>query len=163
MQPPRLILFDWGNTLMRDEPGQIGPMAAWPEVMAMAGAHTTLAWASQIAATGIATNAADSDIAAIRAALARVGLNGFIQYIFCQRQIGYSKAEPEFWQSVIAQTGIAAGDILMIGDQFFGDVAAARAAGLQAFWLDPAGDLVQLSDLPALCADKYTLSGQQTA
>ena len=38
----RAVLFDWGNTLMRDLPGQHGPMRDWPHVEALPGALETL-------------------------------------------------------------------------------------------------------------------------
>ena len=35
----RGVVWDWGDTLMRDIPGQKGPMVDWPHVEAMPGAQ----------------------------------------------------------------------------------------------------------------------------
>ena len=70
--PIRAVLFDWGNTLMRDLPGQHGPMRDWPHVEALPGALEALeALHAQGLRLALATNAADSGPAAIRAPGAR--------------------------------------------------------------------------------------------
>lgn len=133
---PVALLFDWGDTLMRDDPTQPGPMAQWPEVAALPGAREALIWARGIGQVGIASGAADSGSADIRAALARVGLDGLIDFIFCRREIGADKTDPRFWQAILAQLGLPPQQVVMIGDSYTADIAPAQAAGLYTFWLN---------------------------
>ena len=60
-QPPaRWVLFDWGGTLMSEEGPLDLPMALWPEVAAIDGAHEVLATLSRRYRIGVATNASVS-------------------------------------------------------------------------------------------------------
>ena len=77
------LLFDWGNTLMRDFPEYHGPMANWPEIACLPNARETLAVLHADWLIGLATNAADSNEDQIWAALARGGLEPFVDQVFC--------------------------------------------------------------------------------
>ncbi len=155
------VLFDWGNTLMVDLPGCFGPMASWPRVEAVAHAQETL---GQLRAAGwhiaLATNAADSDEDQIRIALARAGLDDLIDRVYCLRGVGYAKPSPEFFAFIIADLGLMATDLVMVGDNFRIDVEGANRSGIRAVWLCPgAADarggenwrmIGSLAELPAL-------------
>ncbi|MGZ5081636.1 MAG: hypothetical protein ACXWHZ_19770 [Usitatibacter sp.] len=56
----RWALFDWGGTLMSEAGPLDLPMALWPEVKAIQGAHETLATLKATHSIGIATNASVS-------------------------------------------------------------------------------------------------------
>lgn len=132
------LLFDWGDTLMRDDPSQSGPMCEWPSVVAMPGA---LALLQQLNSAGVlchlATGAADSDALQIRRALARVGMERYIARVFCPATLGVGKREPEFYPRCAACLGLAPGDLVMLGDSLTTDVQAAEKAGLAAVWVHP--------------------------
>lgn len=151
------FLFDWGDTLMRDDPGQDGPMWLWPQVSAMPGAYEALRWAHAHGRVGIASGAADSDEQAISAALRRVGLDGFIDIIFCRKSLGFGKTDPRFWRAIIDSLKIPPSRIIMVGDSFEADVAAPRAAGIHTIWLSwrglptrPCPTISTLHELPQL-------------
>jgi hypothetical protein len=61
-------IFDWGDTLMVDLPGQNGPMCDWPEIEVVAGATECLSALSKFAKCHVATNALNSNESQIRAA-----------------------------------------------------------------------------------------------
>ena len=65
-------------------------------------------------------------------------LNG-LQSRVISATIGWHKPSARFYDHVIESAGIPANQILMVGDDFDNDVAAARACGLQAVWLNRAG------------------------
>lgn len=153
----RVFLFDWGDTLMRDDPAQTGPMWQWPHVSALPDARQALQWAATHGRVGIASGATDSDEEDIRAALVRVRLARFIDIIFCRKALGFAKTDPRFWQSVIARLDVPAQQIIMIGDSFAADVAAPQAAGLRAIWFNwrnqpaqPCPTIKTLQELPQL-------------
>jgi putative hydrolase of the HAD superfamily len=133
----RCLVFDWGDTLMRDIPGFTGPMADWPRIETMPGAADVLAELSPTWTIALATNAGRSDEAQIRAALDRGGINAYIAQVYGARAIGHRKPDPEFFDHIIAHCGCAKDRIVVVGDDYVKDVAGARAAGLMAIWVAP--------------------------
>ncbi len=129
------VLFDWGDTLMRtfDYPG---PMASWPRVEALPGALEMLGALHGRVGIALATNAADSEEHEIRAALAMVGLDPFVERIFCFRSVGHKKASPPFFAHVRAELELSAQGLVMVGDDFEQDVLAAKAAGIRSIWFN---------------------------
>jgi FMN phosphatase YigB (HAD superfamily)/membrane-associated phospholipid phosphatase len=169
--PVRVVLFDWGNTLMVDD-GQSGPMAEWPRVAAVPGAAEALAALHGRYRLCVATNADDSGAAAVMAALGRVGLARFVDRVFSSRDLGARKPDPAFYAAVLEtlradaaaespdDAPLHAHQVVMVGDDYANDVAGASAAGLRAIWFDPgrspapggrradAAEIQSLTDLP---------------
>jgi FMN phosphatase YigB (HAD superfamily) len=148
--PARLwALFDWGGTLMSEEGPLDLPMALWPEVTAIEGAHETLATLSRRYRIGVATNASVSKRNMIEVALGRVGLRDYVSDVFCYTEIGARKESDEFWRSALERLGIEAEDLAMVGDSLEGDVLAPRNFGIYAIWFHPAG-AVAGTDVPTV-------------
>lgn len=130
------ILFDWGDTLMDDDPAQTTPMADWPTVRSVPGADKVLAHLKAAGKTVcLATSANVSDEAQIRAALARVGLEQFISRVFCFKNTGLPKGEA-FYRHILTELQLDPARALMVGDSFEKDVLAANAAGMAAIWFN---------------------------
>lgn len=130
------VLFDWGDTLMRVYPEYAGPMVRWPQVAALPFASETLQALHPDWLLGLATNAADSDEAEIRAALARVGLDSWIDRIYAYRTIRRRKPSPEFFEAVLEDLDLPRPQVIMVGDDLDNDVRGALACGLKAVWLN---------------------------
>ena len=137
------ILFDWGDTVMRDDPDSSVPMVQWPAVQAVDGIAEVLA---QLHASGrtciLATSAAISDEAQIRAALARADLDHYFSRIYCFKNTGLSKGEA-FYRHILEDLGLPASSALMVGDSFEKDVLAPNGAGIYAVWFNPRSDEVK--------------------
>lgn len=159
----KALVFDWGGTLMVDFPQYSGPMVDWPEVSAVDGARSALETLHGRYAIFIATNAAESDISQIRAALDRVGLGRYVSAIFSQRNLGVSKREPEsFFRRLEESAGLNRDEAVMIGDDYRYDVLGAHQAGWATVWYNPnhrvapglaplqTEDIGSLADLPAV-------------
>ena len=131
------MLFDWGDTVMRVFPGAAGPMVGWPRVEAVPGVRRALAALRPHATLGIATNAADSDAAEIRAALRRVRLSSCFERLYCYRSLGVRKPSREYFAAVLADLGLPPERVVMVGDEWEADVEGALAAGMRAVWYDP--------------------------
>jgi putative hydrolase of the HAD superfamily len=134
--PYAFILFDWGDTIMRDFPQYTTPMAAWPRVEAVEGAEEVLRRLQPVATLILATNAALSDEADIRRALDRVHLGAYFQRIYCLKNTGYQKPSPEFYSAILHDLGANPADVLMVGDSFENDVLGANRVGIRAVWLN---------------------------
>ena len=72
-------------------------------------------------------------------------------------EFGVSKPDPRLFHQAFAAAGVAAREVVHIGDCHDNDVSGAIDAGAQAIWFNPAGDtspigcpvVTQLSELPA--------------
>lgn len=138
--PPNLrraLLFDWGDTAMHDEKGDLGPMCDWPHVQAVTGVEAVLTQLRPRWRFALATNARDSAEGQIWRALARVGLDRYFGRVFCYRGLGLRKQDRRFWLTVLEHLELAPEEVVMVGDDFAGDVLAPNTAGLAAVWFNP--------------------------
>jgi putative hydrolase of the HAD superfamily len=134
MPKNRAILFDWGDTLMRVFPQFDGPMKDWPRVEAVPGAAEMLESLHEDWTLCLATNAADSDEADIRLALARVDLDRWLDKVYCFKTIGFKKPARQFYQAILQDLGLPPERVIMVGDDYETDVLGARRIGLRAVW-----------------------------
>lgn len=149
------FLFDWGDTLMADMPGNDGPMCDWPVVQGMPNAKETLFRLSRLAKCHVATNAKDSDSNQIWKALSRAGLESSITKIFCFKTVGHAKPSAEFFEYIAQDLQVDSRELVMVGDNLEKDIIGAIRFGLQAIWYNPnrcAGppEIVQIQDLSEL-------------
>ncbi|MGR5117999.1 HAD family hydrolase [Vibrio astriarenae] len=133
---PSAILFDWGDTLMIDAPGNIGKMCDWPVVKATEGAQEVLEFLSAHYPIYIATNAQESTAQDIEQAFARVGLAKYLSGYFCYTNLSLAKDSPDFYRKIAQQLQLAPSELMMIGDTLDKDIYPAREAGLQAVLLN---------------------------
>ena len=130
------IIFDWGDTIMRDDPGRAEAMHLWPHVELIPGAKKVLSELGQVFNISLATNAMISDEKMIRQALRRVGVEQHFRSIFTAKTIGMKKNEPEFWLYVFNALEAKPEEITVVGDSFEGDVVSPNSVGLRAIWLN---------------------------
>lgn len=141
------VLFDWGDTVMKDDPASSVPMVEWETVETVQGIETVLAYLQSSGRRMIlATSASISDEAQICAALARVGLDHYFARIFCFKNTGLPKGAA-FYRHVLGELSIPASDALMVGDSFEKDVLDSNSVGIFAVWFNPRSDEVQSSGL----------------
>ncbi len=138
----RTVLFDWGNTLMHDNPFQATSMMSWPQVTIVDGADTLL---SALHARGLvlalATGALNSDESEIRAALALVQLDHYLKKIYCHSNTGFYKPSAAFYQHILNDLHTNPSETLMIGDSLENDVLAANRLGINAIWFNPINNI----------------------
>ena len=140
--PIDVVFLDWGNTLMADDGTQGGPMATWLRVQEVDGAQVTLRRLHLQYRLFVATNADDSGVRDVRAALSRVGLDELIDDVVISCDVSARKPDPLFYRSALLRAGFAGVPLaperaVMVGDSLENDVAGAQAAGLRAIWFDP--------------------------
>ncbi len=131
------VLFDWGDTVMHDDPAQTAPMVEWQTVKVVAGIAEVLAY---LRSSGrriiLATSANISDESQIRGALKRGDLDEYFAGIYCFKNTQLSKGEA-FYRYILNDLRIPPSEILMVGDHFEKDVLAANAVGISAVWFNP--------------------------
>ena len=75
----------------------------------------------------------------VRAKLERVGLAGYFEAILDSHEEGIEKPDPRIFKRAMERLGAKPADSLYVGDFYHIDVVGARAAGMEAVLLDPAG------------------------
>jgi FMN phosphatase YigB (HAD superfamily) len=141
------ILFDWGNTVMRDDPAMTAPMVEWEDVEVVDGIADVLAW---LHASGrqiiLATSADVSDENQIRGALARGGLDKYFSHIYCFKNTNLPKGEA-FYRHILNDLKIHSSGALMVGDHFEKDVQIPNSLGMFAVWFNPMSNETRKGDL----------------
>jgi putative hydrolase of the HAD superfamily len=147
VQRTKCILFDWGNTLMRDFPEFNGPMIRWPRVETVEHVPDVLEYLHRTWMLALATNAADSSEEEIWAALARVDLNRFLDKVYCSSRIGHKKPSPEFFRYILNDLGLDRSSVFMVGDDFDSDVIGANRCGIRAVWYNKQSTEVRKAEM----------------
>ena len=140
------ILFDWGDTVMRDYPERTNPMVEWETVEVIDGIADVLAYLhSSGRRIVLATSAAISDEDQIRGALARGGLDHYFSRIYCFKNTQLPKGE-EFYLHIMNDLPLSPSDALMVGDGFENDIQIPNALGMFGVWFNPKSNEVRSDD-----------------
>jgi putative nucleotidyltransferase with HDIG domain len=137
MSEIRAVFFDAGDTLIRLNEDYAGPMVDWPELTPVSGVSEALVALSGHFALAVLSNAEDSTMDQVQAAMRRVGLDAFFPVILTARDAGVSKPDPAYFRAGLARSGVPAEAAVMIGDYYQVDVVGAKEAGLRAIWYNP--------------------------
>jgi len=86
---------------------------------------------------GVVTNF--DDTATAYAILVRHGIARAFDTVVISEGVGLRKPHPAVARAGLRGLGLAAGEVLLVGDTWGEDVAGARAAGLEAAWIDAHG------------------------
>jgi FMN phosphatase YigB (HAD superfamily) len=134
------VLFDWGDTVMRDYPERTNPMVEWETVEVVEGIAEVLAY---LHSTGrrivLATSAAISDEEQIRGALKRGGLDTYFSRIYCFKNTQLPKGET-FYRYILDDLQLSPSDALMVGDGFEKDIQIPNQLGMDGVWFNPRSD-----------------------
>jgi HAD superfamily hydrolase (TIGR01662 family) len=131
----RILLFDWGNTIMVDF-DLPGPLFSWDTVAWVPGAEEALKQLKTYPCY-IATNAGNSNSEDVRKGLARVGADRYFPLIFCSRDIGFGKPDPRFFSFITDVLRTTADNCIMIGDNYSKDIEGAKRAGMKTIFFNP--------------------------
>lgn len=137
----RVLVFDWGNTLMKVFPQYSGPMAEWPKVEEVDGVVESLDRLLGHYTMAVATNASDSQSSQVWEALKRVEMGEYFKAVFTSRELGSRKPESAFFHQLESVLARPPYQMVMIGDDYEVDVIGAKAAGWKAVWYNPGHQL----------------------
>lgn len=90
--------------------------------------------------------------------LRALGLSRYLEWVVISGAVGAAKPSPHFYELMVQRAGVPAGQIVHVGDNYYGDVRGARTVGAHAVLIDRARrwprldvpvvhDLGQLMDL----------------
>lgn len=141
------VLFDWGDTIMRDHPEITIPMVEWETVEVVDGVAEVLKYLhSSGRRIVLATSASISNESQIRGALKRGGLADYVSHIYCFKNTHLPKGE-DFYRYILNDLGISASDALMVGDGFEKDVEVPNNLGIFAVWFNPGSEETRKDEL----------------
>jgi FMN phosphatase YigB (HAD superfamily) len=132
----KALIFDWGDTVMRDFPEKEGPMYLWDHVEWISGTEEALKQLHDRFIMVIATNAGQSDTQAMIKALKRVGAEKYFQYFFSSKDLGYEKPNIRFFQSIAVQIGTLPEECAMIGNLYEKDIVGAKQCGMSTIFFN---------------------------
>jgi putative hydrolase of the HAD superfamily len=126
----KALIFDWGDTIMRDFPEKEGPMYLWDHVEWIPGAEHALKQLFGRFIMVIATNAGQSDTLAMKFALQRIGAELYFNYFFSSKELKFEKPDTRFFLSIAEQINIAPEHCAMIGNLYGKDITGAKQSGM---------------------------------
>lgn len=132
----KAMIFDWGDTLMRDFPDMQGPMAFWPVVAILDGVAEALKLLDGSLVCCVASNAGASDAELMGLALERAGIRVYFHHLFTSRELGAAKPDSRFFMEAANRIGVEPNECVMVGNDYVKDIVGARQAGLHTVWLD---------------------------
>ncbi|MEN8251874.1 MAG: HAD-IA family hydrolase, partial [Bacteroidota bacterium] len=75
-------------------------------------------------------------------ALSRVGINQYIENVYCYRTLGLKKPSQAFYDHILKDLGASISEVVMIGDGLEKDIKGALDIGIQAIWYNSNNDPV---------------------
>jgi putative hydrolase of the HAD superfamily len=160
------IFFDFGNTLIAEEPGKhLWEMAVVPLPHAL----EVLTELKPRFRLGIISNTVGSGDVELAAVLERAGLRHLIDAMVTSRDFGRAKPDAAIYAEGARRLGVPLAHTCMVGDRLDTDIAGALNAGIPGIWLRhpsqapdpgvaPTLTIVSLGDLPGCVDALYTQS-----
>ncbi len=145
----KTIIFDWGDTVMRDFPELKKPMFTWEHVEYIPDIEQALQILHKKYTMVIATNAGQSDTAAMIKALERVGAEQYFGFFFSSKDLGFEKPDIRFFTTIAERIHTKPEECIMIGNLYDKDITGAKNAGMKTILFDEksSGDEYPKADL----------------
>ncbi|WP_321329890.1 HAD family hydrolase [uncultured Ilyobacter sp.] len=131
----KVIIFDWGDTLMRDYDNS-GPMAHWKKVALIPGIKDVLRELEKNYTLCVASNAGESDSELMKSALKRVGIDNFFSYFFTSKDLGFEKPDIRFYETILKSESFSANECLMVGNHYDNDIVGSKSIGMTTILFD---------------------------
>ena len=122
---------------MKVFPGQTGSMAFWNDVAAIEGISEELDILKNYYQIVLVSNAQDSDRNLVWKALERVQLSHYFHEVFTPHEVNERKPNPNFYLKILKQIHVEPENAIMVGDDYEGDIIAAKQVGLWTVWYNP--------------------------
>lgn len=156
----KAIIFDWGDTVMRDFPGCTGPMCDWEHVELIPGIQEALEKLNPRYICFIATSAAESNTEQMRRSLRRVDVEKYFHGFASSRELQAAKPEAEYFLHVADLLQLPLTECVHVGNIYAKDIQPAKALGMRTVYFNeaqtpgsfPDADAVvhHLADLPEI-------------
>lgn len=135
MKKIRVIIFDWGDTLMRDF-GHEGAMCHWEHVELIPGVKTVLSELEKDYTLAVASNAGESDSSLMKKALIRGEIENYFSYFFTSMELGFEKPDLRFFMSIMEKLKFLPQQCIMVGNDYEKDIIPAKSLGMNTILFD---------------------------
>ena len=125
------LLFDWGDTLMYDNPSYTGEMVLWPEIALMEGVLSTLPKLADEYQRVVVSNATDSNAATMKAAFERMGIDRYFSFFITSNEIGYKKPDERFFTANAEKLNTPMNELCMIGNDYQKDIVTPKKLSMK--------------------------------
>lgn len=133
----KVILFDWGGTLMERMPCWLAREKRWTLEEPVRDASELV---QNLHAAGyrlgLASNASEGDEQSIRTCLDSMNIGHLFERIYTWRSVGSPKPWPPFWHHILCDLALPAEQFVMIGDDWMSDVWGAQEVGMRGIWFN---------------------------
>ena len=129
------LFFDWGDTLMVDYPQYSGAMCTWPLITLAEGVAALMPRLSEKYNCVVLSNAAESDAELMRKAFERVGTDRFFSRFLTSKELKAKKPDEMFFINALRKINAAAGESVMIGNDYVKDIIPSKAVGLTTVFI----------------------------
>jgi predicted HAD superfamily phosphohydrolase YqeG len=146
MEGIKWLLFDWGDTLMFDNPDFKGEMYLWPDIKLMPGVIETLPKLAHKYHCAVVSNAVDSNAVTMKKAFERMDIAHYFELFITSKEIGYKKPDERFFTHIVDLLGIPANEICMVGNDYEKDIIAPRILGIQTVLITSDKNAYPLAD-----------------
>lgn len=127
----KVLLFDWGDTLMVDYPGCTGAMVTWEKVSHMPEVLDTLPIVSKKFRCAVASNAVESNAELMKQALQRVDIDKYFDLFITSKELGAKKPSLGFFTGIANILNLSTSEICMIGNDYEKDIVGAKSTGMK--------------------------------
>lgn len=69
------------------------------------------------------------------------GLSSYFDKVILSDEVGINKPHPDIFDYALREAGVERANAIMIGDNYFSDIAGASNSGIDQIWFNPAGKL----------------------
>jgi putative hydrolase of the HAD superfamily len=135
MHTVKVIIFDWGDTLMRDY-GYEGSMVYWPKISLIPGVEKCLKELFENYIICVASNAGDSDAELLGMALEKMEIKKYFKKLYTSKELGCEKPDLNFFKMIATDLRVRPDECVMIGNSYTNDVFPAKKFGMKAIFFD---------------------------
>ncbi len=146
MNDIKLLLFDWGDTLMVDYPEYTGAMVTWEKVSPMPEVLDTMPIISKKLTCAVASNAVASNAELMRQAFQRIDIDKYFNLFITSKELGAAKPSPSFFTGIADKLNISTSEICMIGNDYEKDIVGAKNAGMKTILITAQQGLFPCAD-----------------
>lgn len=125
------LLFDWGDTLMFDNPHKKGEMYLWDEIELMDGVSETLPQLSKKYNCAVVSNASDSTAITMKKAFERMGIDHYFKLFITSKEIGYKKPDDRFFKHIANKLSTPFEQLCMVGNDYEKDIVTPFNLGMK--------------------------------
>ena len=134
MQSIKAVIFDWGNTVMREFPQYSGPMAQWPRVKCVSNIPGALRRLQGKFICCLTTDNEENDAQLMELALKRIGIQDYFNHLYTSAELGVRKPDPRFFERIVEKLEITPQECIMVGTDYERDIVPAKKVGMRTIF-----------------------------